>query len=61
MFMITATAEEVRLEGVRAFFTPQISSYFYLKVSSGPSGGDEGTIWRPRVGVQWTEGLSERN
>lgn len=60
MFMITATAEEVRLEGVRPFFL-QISSYFYLKVLSGPSGGDGGTIWQPRAGVRWTEGLSERN
>lgn len=60
MFRITATAMKIRREGCLAFFA-QTPSYFNLKVLSCPSGGDEGTIWRPYDGVQSTEGLSERN
>lgn len=48
-------------ERVFGLFFLQIFYYFYLKVSPGPSGGDEGPIWQPRAGLHWTEGLSERN
>lgn len=65
MFMITVTAEEIRLDGVQwgfFFFPPNLLKS--LKVLYGgphPSGSDGGTIWRPCAGVHSTEGLSKRN